>query len=686
MASLSLPATPERADAKPAFTATPRPAGGLLVAGFADPAAADYVDYARGGNQADITLTADQAVCRLAGPGVRAIASEAFTAGWLRSLDEDITSVVIFLQPRVTAGEQKALDGIIALAAQGRASFVCVVATGEAHNAAGGSELVRSVLRRLRYRVPRIVVFRPGQILSPRSRALANLRHLGALYPLVPRRVRGCCVEGNELFAAIERERKAAPRSDCGTQLLGAMTSAGAMSTVGMRTRLPVETVPDPRNHGQASMHAHGNSSANSGDQLVPKPPVSEPDSRARRSRRPRTYALLGPNRPWRDWLAQYRERGPLRRCVTVVCTMLALLGVGQLAAVVFAAISRRHPALLRWNIGTLRPGSFRELLALYNKYNFRHVKVVGYNNGINHFGHRYPGKTIVSTVRLNRVVRAGPEAIRADCGATIRVARDFLTRAGQDLYVIPNYSYVCLGTAFFVPIHGSAAAFSCVADTITNAVLYDPVLDRLIATSRQAPDFRDRAYDLDADVLLLRLTLCVKPKASYYVHQQQIESPDADLLLAGLRDTRAANVEVRKPNAAGTKVQLIKFYNQATDADTPVLELPRDSLGRLWDRLEENRVTSFLMHALTRHLAFHVELFFTAQEFATFWKDHGGLPLRKIQLRYIKRDGLPRSPFRDHDCVSADMFMFRRNRGAFEAYLKRTFPVVRANPGKHSV
>jgi hypothetical protein len=60
-------------------------------------------------------------------------------------------------------------------------------------------------------------------------------------------------------------------------------------------------------------------------------------------------------------------------------------------------------------------------------------------------------------------------------------------------------------------------------------------------------------------------------------------------------------------------------------------------------------------------------------------------LPLRKIQLRYIRRDGFPHSPFRDHDCVSADMFMFRKHREQFEAYLKKTFSVVRANPGKHS-
>jgi hypothetical protein len=45
----------------------------------------------------------------------------------------------------------------------------------------------------------------------------------------------------------------------------------------------------------------------------------------------------------------------------------------------------------------------------------------------------------------------------------------------------------------------------------------------------------------------------------------------------------------------------------------------------------------------------------------------------------------LPHSPFREHDCVSADMFMFRWSRRKFEAYLQQTFAVVRSNPGKHS-
>ena len=366
------------------------------------------------------------------------------------------------------------------------------------------------------------------------------------------------------------------------------------------------------------------------------------------------------------------------------VCSRLLLLG--HLAALILDLLARKWPALRRWNFDTLRPRSFQELLALVNPYNFRHVKVVGYNNGVNHFGHRYPGKTVVSVFSCNGVVRTGPDSIRADCGATIRRARDFLSADGQDLFVIPNYSYVCLGTAFFVPIHGSAADYSCVADTVTKVLLYDPVLDRLIAATRDEPAFRDHVYNAASNAVVLRLHMRVKNKSSYSVHREEREGATSNDLLSALRDERAANVEVRMASGSSGKVSIYRYYSDPQQSDAPMLELPRDAIGRLWDRLEENPVTSFLMHTLTRHLAFHVELFFTAEEFAVFWESLPSLPVRKIQLRYIRRDGMPHSPFRDHDCVSADMFMFRRHRLAFEAAMKRTFAVIRTNPGKHSM
>jgi hypothetical protein len=586
----------------------------LLVAGFQNAVGMDYAAYAGRQGEGRVAVVTD------AEEGRRII------------VHAPVAAVVLFLGHRLNESDRRAVDALVALAGERQARFIGVVSTFRVHFGDDGAAAAEAhVLARTKGLGARTVVFRPGTVLSRHSRASANLRRLGFSYPLVPGWLRGCCLDGEELFAAVESERHA--------------------------------------------LHSRG----------------------------PRTYTLLGPNRPWRELLAQHGARGPWRACLTAVSALLALLLVGQLAGLLLALLIRRRPMLRCWNFDMLRPNSFRELLGLYNRYNYQHVKVVGYNNGVIHFGHRYPGKTIISTASCNRVASTGAGLLKADCGTTVRKALDFLAGAGQELPVVPNYSYVCLGTSYFVPIHGSAADYSTVADTITRVVLYDPVRDRLIAATRNEPAFREHVYNLQTDVLLLRLWLRAKPKSRYYVQRQALQRPASQELVNALRDDRATNVEIRKARASSDTVTVSRYYKDSPPvgqdsnpvgvrstglASCPtgaVLELPRDTLGRLWDRLEENPATSFVMHALTRYFAWHVELFFTAEEFATFWEGHRALPLRKLQLRYIRRDGLPHSPFREHDCISVDLFMLRRHRRRFEAYLKSNFAVVRTNPGKHS-
>jgi hypothetical protein len=332
-----------------------------------------------------------------------------------------------------------------------------------------------------------------------------------------------------------------------------------------------------------------------------------------------------------------------------------------------------------------LKPRSFRELVSLCHAGNIGRVRVVGYNNGVNHFGHRYPGKTIVSTVRCRRTVRAGQGRLKADCGATVHDAMACLAEGGEELYVVPNYSYVSLGTAFFIPIHGSAVDYATVADTITRVVLYDPERDRIVSATRHGRDFVENVYNLRSPTVVLRLYLRAKPKSRYYVRRETLTDATAADLLAALRDREATNVEIRQGHAASPKVTVSRYYTDLDRAAGAALELPRDALGRLWDRLEENPVTSFLMHALSRHVAWHTELFFTPAEFETFWRTHAQVDLRKIQLRYIRRDGMPHSPFRDEDRVSADLFLFRADKKRFDAYTASTLPTVQYNPGKHS-
>jgi hypothetical protein len=397
-------------------------------------------------------------------------------------------------------------------------------------------------------------------------------------------------------------------------------------------------------------------------------------------------YTLLGPNRAWRDVLVGHRDGNVLRRGLAVVATVLSWLGIGWIAGALLGVWLKRMKSLHRWNFDTLRPTSTRELLALYNKYNFRHIKIVGYNNGVVHFGQRFPDKTVVTTVGCSKVARVNCQFATFDGGATVRQGIDLLSRLGKEFYVVPNYSYVSLGTSFFIPIHGSASEYSTMGDTIERVLLYDPNEDRFVAARRGEPAFGDYMYNLERPALLLRLRMRVKDKSAYYLSKSRLQGASDEQVMDVFRDQQPSNVEVRKARAADTAIDVYKYYTEPAAANGNALPFPKDSLGRLWDKLEANPVSSFFFHALSRRVIHHVELFFREDEFAVFWKTHASLPLLKIQLRYIKRDGLPHSPFCQHDCVSADLGMLKKHKRTFDTYLKETFRAVQLNPGKHSM
>ncbi len=398
-----------------------------------------------------------------------------------------------------------------------------------------------------------------------------------------------------------------------------------------------------------------------------------------------RAFTLLGANTAWREALRRHQDRSRSSAVLEMTARVLSWILVGQIIGIAITAMARFRPALRALHVTTLRPRSFRELIALCHARNIDRVRVVGYNNGVHHFGHRYPGKTIVSTVRCGRTLRDGRGYLRADSGATIRAAISRLAETNEELFVVPNYSYVSLGTAFFVPIHGSAVDYATVADTITRVVLYDPDRDRILSADRDDPVFAENLYNLKSRAVVLRLELRTRPRSAYYVRRETVTDATAEQLLDALSDRNAANVEIRQANAASRTVTISRYSTGNDSASGPAMELPRDALGRLWDILEENPITSFLMHATARHVAWHTEIFFNAEEFKTFWRTHADVPLRKIQLRYIRRDGMPHSPFRDEDRVSADLFLFRPDKPRFDAYTAAVLPNVRYNPGKHS-
>jgi hypothetical protein len=613
----------------------------VLIAGFGNAVAVDFAAFIGQSSHSDVVVVAGEEIRRLVEAPVRFLSMNEC----LRSTAEigseygQVDSLILFINSRLSRRERFELDEIVRVARQWQTRFVGIVGTFRVHlDDPDVAEVESYVLSRARTLLARVVVFRPGHVLSRHSGMGRLLRRFAPLYPLVPRRQCSCFVEGTELFGAIEAERRAETRRG-----LRDDSWPGAKRTA------------SPKAAGRAVGGEN------------------------------RAYTLLGSNRPWHDMLAAHREASPRRSPATAISMLLSWLMLGHLMSLVLNLSARRFPWMRQWNVHTLRPRSIRELLSLCHQRNLGYVKVVGYNNGVVHFGHRYAGKTIVSTIHCCRMVRANPNALKVDCGATVRDALDFLATSHQELYVVPNYSYVSLGTAFFVPIHGSAVDYSTVADTICRVVFYDPESDRIISAARDDTAFIEHVYDQRSRVVVLRLYVLAKPRSSYFVRHETLKNPAASDILGALRDRGATNVEIRQAHAASAKVTVSRYFKEPGETSAPALELPRDALGRLWDRLEENLLTSYLMHAVGRHVVWHAELFFEEREFILFWRTHDQLPLRKLQLRYIRRDEMTHSPFRDEDCVSIDLFMFRRHRFRFQEYLKNTFSKVRTNPGKHS-
>jgi hypothetical protein len=241
------------------------------------------------------------------------------------------------------------------------------------------------------------------------------------------------------------------------------------------------------------------------------------------------------------------------------------------------------------------------------------------------------------------------------------------------------------MGTTFMVPIHGSCSEVSTLGETIESVLLYEQSKDRIRRLKRNAPEFGHFMYNPQSGVLVLRLTLRVRGKSRYFVRRLTLHDPPSAEIWDLLANSKAANVEVRKSRAADSNVDISEYYTAADEARA-AMEVPKDSLGRMWDRLEENRCTSWAFHSLVRRFGFHVELFLDEREFDTFWSAHSKLPLSKIQLRFVRRDGLPHSPIGDRDCISADLFMRRSASPEFIHFINENLGHARFNPGKHSL
>jgi hypothetical protein len=395
--------------------------------------------------------------------------------------------------------------------------------------------------------------------------------------------------------------------------------------------------------------------------------------------------ALLGASRPWREMLRDYVHPCPITTVVTSLAWLLSWLQIGRLCYWSYLLIARANPRWRRWLFATLDPQSVAELLSLCHPVNRRHIALAGYNTGVVHFGWKYPGCTVVRTIGSGRQIRVGRGTIIADAGILLKRAIRELRDKSQEFFVVPNYSYVSLGTAFMVPVHGSGSEVSTLGETIEQVSAYDPSQDKIVRLRRGDDQFGRCLYNPASGLIVLRLRMRVRKQSRYFVKKSELAAPSAADAWQAFADPAAANIELRKSRAKDPAVSVSKYYTTSA-GDPQTLEIPRDSIGKLWDRLEENAMTAWAFHTLVRKFGFHVELFLDEREFAIFWESHTTLPLSKLQLRLMRRDALPESPFGDCDRISIDIFMKRKDSAAFISFMKEHLPHARFNPGKHSM
>ncbi len=111
------------------------------------------------------------------------------------------------------------------------------------------SEVENYVLSRASDLPARVVVFRPGHVLSRHSNIGKFLRRFAPFYPLIPKRLSSCFIEGTEFFDAIEAERLDERRS--GVSLIDSWHERG-----------PGRAIPKPAGRSvggkESGLHAPG--------------------------------------------------------------------------------------------------------------------------------------------------------------------------------------------------------------------------------------------------------------------------------------------------------------------------------------------------------------------------------------------------------------------------------------------
>lgn len=570
--------------------------------------------------------------------------------------EHEADQVLIFLQGSVNPKSLQIISLVSRLGRRSKLRCVVLISTLQHHLAkTPETDLEQLLSHRLKPHLSHLTIIRTGFVLGAKSNVRMWARRLSAVEPLISSRLSTTFLSVERLSGIVEQE----------FQLQSSMESQAPLSN----------------------------------------------------SQGVRTITVLGQRQLWKDIVKESSTtfHHPLLHGSKLVCGVLGSLGGRWLVEKLARLTGRLSKSWKQITFEMLKPRTVCELKELCNRHSCEEIQIAGYNNGVNHFGWKFPTKTVVQTIDVKGKaelvelpltaskktdsqfadeVDLGSSAtgrFKVGAGLTLKSCIVELSRTGHEFFVVPNYSYISMGTLFFVPVHGSGSQVSTLGDTIEEVELWDSLTEQSVILRRGDTLFRDSIYNTTRHLLVVSLTLLVRNSTSYSVRRETLDNATTDDVLLLLNDPEASNVEIRKNRAAATAIEVSRYYSEAgtntpgSPASVSSLVVPRDRMGRVWDRLEETPLVSTLFHWFVRTYAFHVELFLKPDEFRIFWEHHQSLPVSKIQLRRVLKDGMTHSACQHEDCVSADLFMTQGNRDVFCQFIARYLPNVRTNPGKQT-
>lgn len=355
---------------------------------------------------------------------------------------------------------------------------------------------------------------------------------------------------------------------------------------------------------------------------------------------------------------------------------LVGLLGITFLPRVVATTASWVSDYFAGFAVRTFQPESERDLLSLAQECN-TDIRIRGYDNQGLYFLN--PGglrSTTVSLRKLDQVIEldTNRNVVHVQAGIHFGTLLRFLESHGKWLANYPNYHFISVGACIATPVHGSNLAFPFIADLVESVRVYDRNRDRVLSVGPNdelfhrlifSPETLRGSVILSAELRITDRQKYVLNSRSVPVENLKFDFTDGRILGQSndVNQESCQHSEVRI-NAPSSSHATIQSYRQVSDpsecekrGDNELLSIKADSIGRKWNLLQSNAVTSACTSSIARGFL-NFEWFFSPEDFETFWKAlHVGKSrpgFYKLLIRYNRVNQHLSTPF--HGTISIDI------------------------------